>query len=122
VSVEYGGGQQQKTALAHFMRPPMDVSSRAKILMDVQNNGKKSVKISIMLDADQAYETRDHMIAPGTRKDVAYDIKGAAFKCQTDGWQQYKFPLGKPEAVRRIMLMINTPGQIVIDNIRMVAQ
>ena len=121
LSIEYAGGQQQKTALAHFMRP-LDVSTRTKILMDVQNNGKRSVKLSIMLDADQAYETRDRMVATGAHKDIAFEIKGAVFKCQSDGWQAYKFPLGKPEAVRRIMLMVNTAGQIIIDNIRMVSQ
>ena len=121
LSIDYGGGQQTKTALAHFMRP-LDVSTRTKILMDVQNNGKRSVKLSFMLDADQAYETRMNMVSPGVRKDVAFDIKGPVFKCQSDGWQQYKFQLGKPEAVRRIMLMVNTPGQIIIDNVRMVAQ
>jgi hypothetical protein len=121
LSIEYTGGRETKTALAHFMKP-LDVSTRTKILMDVQNNGKRSVKLSLMLDADQAYETRMNMVSPGVHKDVAFDIKGPVFKCQSDGWQQYKFPLGKPEAVRRIMLMVNTPAQIIIDNIRMVAQ
>ncbi len=121
LSLNYAGGQQQKTALAHFLRS-MDITTRGKILVDIQNNGKKNVKLSIMLGADQAYETRERNIGPGTFKDVAFDIKGPVLKCATDGWQQYKFPVGKPEAVNRITLMVNSPAQMVVDNIRMAAQ
>jgi hypothetical protein len=120
LKVSYAGGQQQKAALAHGMRP-MDITSRAKILMDVQNNGKKSVKISIMIGADQAYETRERSVGAGLHKDVAFEITGAVFKCASDGWQQYQFTIGRPQAVNRITLMINTAAQILVDNIRLAA-
>lgn len=120
MKVIYTGGQQQKTALAHPFRP-LDITSRAKLLLDVLNEGKKSVKLSIMFNADQAYETRERMIGPGLHRDVAFDIRGPIFKCATDGWQQYRFAVGRPDAVTRITLMVNTPAQMLIDNIRLCA-
>ena len=122
MSILYPGGPFSKTCLTMPLPKALDLSSRARLLMDLNNTGQKPTNISIMVTADLSYETKPYDIPPGEHKDFAIPIAGKIFKCPIDNWQKFAFAISRPQAVTRIGLMVNAKAQqLLVTRVRLVA-
>jgi hypothetical protein len=100
----------------------LDLSSRTRLLLDLNNTGGAKTAVSVIINAGLSYETQSYDIAPGEHKDFSIPISGKVFKCPVDNWQKYAFAIPRPQSVSRIGLMINEKAQLLVTRVRLVAE
>jgi hypothetical protein len=123
MSILYPGGPDSKTCLTMPLPKALDLSSRTKLVMDLNNTGQAPSNISIMITADLSYETKPYDIPPGEHRDFVIPIAGKIFKCPIDNWRKFAFAISRPQAVTRIGLMVNAKAQqLLVGRVRLVAE
>jgi len=124
LKLEYTRTGGDKCAMRRYIPISWPFESRDEILIDVTNEGKATFQMTLAFFTKNGkgfYETTGQRVPPGEKKNVMYDLRSKRFKCAETGWAN-KSPLMGPETVTSVVLMVypNTPGTIVIDNVRLV--
>lgn len=71
-------GDYDKSAIIRPLR--MDLSSRFRLKMDVDNQCGQHVPVAIAIHTDEYYESRAVMVPPGSNSGVTFDLRAGDFK------------------------------------------
>jgi hypothetical protein len=119
LNINYSGGKCAKACVSRRIPAPADCSSRGHLVLDVINNSNTLATLSVLITADQDYETQPQFVRPGGQQRLVFSIKGNNFKCKRDNWKQYSFPIGQPKNITRIAFMLNNPANLLVKNIKL---
>jgi len=119
LNINYAGGRLSKACVSRQIPAPVDISSRNKLVIEVVNNTKTLAALSVIITSDQDYESQPQFIRPGGKQRLIFPIRGSNFKCKRDNWNKYAFAIAQPNNVTRLGLMLNTPANLIVKDIRL---
>ncbi len=117
--VTLSGGDQDKSAITRMLR--LDLTSRAELLMDIENKCSASVTIAIAVQTDQYYESFTKILKPGLSRGVRFDLKSGDYK-SAPNWT-HRASITRPDLLKWITILVyrKESGKIVFDNIALVS-
>jgi len=117
LEMELLGGKQDKSALVRSLNR-LDISSRSRIMMDVENQCGENIQVAIALVTNTYYESRTQWLRPGLNRGVSFDLTAGDFKCKASNWN-HSARITRPNSALYLHILIyyNQPGKVIIDNI-----
>ncbi len=119
LAIHYEGGKQAKACVSRPIPSPLDISSRGRLEFDVINNSNTLAVVSLLITTDQDYESTPQFIRPGGRQRLSFPVQGRHFKCKQDNWDKHAFAIAQPQNVTRLGLMLNSPANLLVKNIKL---
>jgi len=117
LEMELLGGKQDKSALVRSLNR-LDISSRSRIMMDIENQCGENIEIAIALVTNTYHESRTQWLLPGLKRGISFDLTAGDFKCQASNWN-HSARITRPNSALYLHILIyyNQPGKLIIDNI-----
>ena len=117
LEVELLGGTQDKSAIVRKLNR-LDLTSRSRIVMDVDNQCGENVQLAIAFITDTYYESRIQWLRPGLNRGVSFDLTARDFKCNASKWNHSaKIERADSALYLHFLVYHNQPGKVVFDNI-----
>ena len=110
------GGDHDKSALMRQLR--LDISSRSRLVMDVENDCGENVPIAIAVQTNTYFESRPHMLRPGLNRGVAFNLKTGDFKTEATSWT-HRTKITRPRTAMWLYVLVyhKRPGALIFDNV-----
>jgi hypothetical protein len=119
LNIVYPGGRLSKACVSRQIPAPVDISSRNRLVLEVQNNSKTLASLSVIITSDQDYESLPQFVRPGGKQRLVFPIKGNTFKCKRDNWNKFAFAIAQSNNLSRLGLMLNAPANLIVKDIRL---
>ncbi|MFH1604554.1 MAG: hypothetical protein ABIH03_11675, partial [Pseudomonadota bacterium] len=117
LEMELLGGTQDKSAIVRSLNR-LDLTSRSRIVMDVDNQCGENIQLAIAFITNTYYESRIQWLRPGLNRGVSYDLTARDFKCSASKWN-HSAKIERADSTLYLHLLVyhNQPGKVVFDNI-----
>jgi hypothetical protein len=108
-------GLQDKAAIGRPM--DMDLSSRDRLTLDVDNQSKDVIQVAVAVQSDQWYESRVELVRVGESR-VQFNLRAGDFKSEATGWR-HTTAAKNLDAVKSVYLLFYTKrdGLFYLDNV-----
>ena len=111
-------GTKDKVAILKALQ--MDLSSRGRITLDVENATKAPVALALALTTDEWYEAPIRNVAPGPNKAVTFDLRAKDFKAKSSDWK-HSAAIKEFASPKWICILLYTKegGEFYVDNLKL---
>ena len=97
--------------------------TRDLLVLDVSKESDLRAQLAVAFFTDKGrgyYESPAVLLRRGANRAVTFDLRAKRFKCAETGWR-LTAPLGNPGSVGAMLLLVysNSPGTILVDNVRL---